>query len=112
MEVGHVKNSRLETGKDGVDLKENIISWRLSAGDVALLTESLPNMNGSLVLFPAPNKPAMEVLAVISALGGGGMESGGSEVQAHPQLHNKFSASMGYMRLCLKKKKVTIHQVI
>jgi hypothetical protein len=29
---------------------------------------------------------------------------GGSGVQAHPQLHSKFEASLGYKRPCLKRK--------
>lgn len=28
-----------------------------------------------------------------------------AEVQGHPQLHNEFKVSMGYMGLCITKKK-------
>ena len=59
----------------------------------------------SLLVFPALNKPAVEVLAVISAFERE-VEAGASEVQAHTQLRNKFSASLGYMRSHLKKKKL------
>lgn len=27
-----------------------------------------------------------------------------SQVQGHPQLHNQFEASLGYMKSCFKKK--------
>lgn len=55
----------------------------------------------SLLVFPALSKPAVEVLAIISAFERE-VETGASEVQAHTQLRNKFSASLGYMRFCLK----------
>lgn len=32
-----------------------------------------------------------------------GMEAEESEVQGHPQLHNKFKANLGYMRIFLLK---------
>lgn len=31
------------------------------------------------------------------------VEVGGSEVQAHPWLHNEFEASLSYMRFCFKE---------
>lgn len=35
-----------------------------------------------------------------------GTEAGGSGVQSHSQLQSKFKAKLGYMRPCLKKKKM------
>jgi hypothetical protein len=33
------------------------------------------------------------------------MEAGGCEIQSHPQPHNDFEVSIGWMRHCLKKIK-------
>lgn len=33
------------------------------------------------------------------------LEGGGSEIHGHFQIHDKFKASLGHMRCCLKKKK-------
>lgn len=35
-------------------------------------------------------------------------EAGESGIQSPPRLHSKFDASLGYMRLCLQKKKKKI----
>lgn len=37
------------------------------------------------------------------------VQAGGLGVQAHPQLHREFDASLGYKRPFIKKKKVFKH---
>lgn len=38
-------------------------------------------------------------------------EAGGSEVHGHPWLNSEFVASLGYVRLCLKKKNRSVYSI-
>lgn len=40
--------------------------------------------------------------------GPGEVEAGGSEIQSHPWLHEKFEAGLGYIALCQERKEKKI----
>lgn len=67
-------------------------------GDVALSAEGLPNTHEALgkngMVVYACNPSTQEV------------RPQGSEIKGYPWLHDELKASLGYMGLCFKKKKI------
>lgn len=75
----------------------------LGPRSIAQLVECLPTCTKPWVQFSGSYKPSMGVLACNPMTLE--VESGGSGVQGHPQLHEEIEASLGYMSPCLKSKK-------
>lgn len=67
-----------------------ITFWEL--GDVALLVEGLPSMRKSWV---QSQHHKLNTVAGVYHPSTQEVETGGSEVQSHPQLYSKFKASVG-----------------
>lgn len=68
------------------------------AKNVVQLKECLPSKHGVL---GSPHK--LTVLVYSHDSGTQEMEMGGSGVQGYPWLHNKLKASLGYIKIGLKK---------
>lgn len=62
-----------------------------------------PNVQRPWVPAPAPHKPNVVLHACDPSTQE--VDTGGSEVQGHPEPYNKHKASVGYMTPCLEKAK-------
>lgn len=110
----HERKKTLRDVKESIDLYTShcvYINWNITVlleqdgaeDTVTQLVESLPSTHEALSFISALHK--LDVVLHTCNLSSQEVEAAGSGVQGHPWLHKEFENNLGYMRLCLKKKK-------